>query len=323
MAEIKAKTETEANITTIDENNEFVVSDVSDELVVAPAVSLGNTDNQYLDTSYLDKGAVESKNSVFKEKLLQIYNEKEKRDAAVSKKREIPIVKLLKPAYESVSETDKVTFLKDLSALFKEKLLAKKETFDKKFVEDTKGVIKDYKTLSSQLQASIPLLRNENMLRSSIKPHTNLFVFFTDTKAKEKRRDEINQKKGKRTVDEIRELADINKELTRTDSLTNYNYMIDVLKQNQKLKTFTELLKRKSKTNVLYQRLLFLIIMQGYNNDPVDDTSIDNLRMAFNGTYPPPSLATDGGKRKTKKNKIKSKKTRAIKKSKKNITRRI
>lgn len=322
-----AEPETAKPINIVRENNPFDVSDVSDKLVVVPVAPAKNIHTSDPILRVDDNDNQRKKATEFNDSMLQRRNEQKQREAEAeaSKKRAIPIVKALKPTYESVSETDKVTFLTELSELFKEKSQAKKATYNKKYVLDS-DVIKHYKTLSDQLQYSIPLLRNGNMLRSSINSHPKLFVVFTDTKEKQKRLNEINAKKDKKTPVEIRESLDINNQLKQTDSLTNYNYMIDILKKNEKLKSFTDFLKKKSKTNVLYQRLLFLIIMQGYNNDPVDDTSIYNLTAAFNGTYVSRQTpASDGGKRKTKKNKknkITSKKIRSIKKSKKNKTRR-
>ena len=183
--------------------------------------------------------------------------------------------------------------------------------------------------IKNSLKSRLILLNliESNILLNILHVDSNLFVVFTSTDEIKGQLVSIYSKK-KKLSDDIKKQQSLKQQLDKsTDQLANFDYMIDILKQNTKLKSFNEFLTKRSKTDVVYKRLLFLIIMQGYNKEPVDDTSINDLTEALNGNYSHTQLGrTHGGKRRTKKIKINKtkfhRKTRSIKRSKKNITRR-
>jgi hypothetical protein len=321
--------------TKIEENNELTVSDLGDVKksivehvdVTAPApVPVTAISSEIVQKSDADAtGYNRVKNQTNKQFLNETLAVHTKNAQTASNPIQAQVVKPRK-AYESVSEKDKDDFLINLSELFKQKLQAKKETFDKKFPKDTTGVIKHYKILGDKLVSSIPLIRNVNMLRSSIRSDPISFVAFTNTDEikshVERLTDSIKEKKGKKQSVrvEIKKLQELTKKLELSkDPLANFNSIIDILKEKEQLADFKKLLENKSKSGVVNQRLLFLIM---YDKKEYDQ----ELKNALDGKYShtQSETPTAGGKGKTKKNKINKlilRKTRSIKQSKKNKTR--
>lgn len=238
----------------------------------------------------------------FKELMLERHKESEEK----KKSQNQTVLKKppMKEAYEEVSEHDKNIFLSKLSKVFEKN---KNATFPKKNPRNQKempksdrDLVKNYASLKATLEKIKTPIRSNRMLRRSIEvnkiPFSPFFVIFLTAK------DENERKKA---------------EGTKFKSRDKFAAVLDILTTDDVIKTkildFTSLMKNENKQNNLF---LFSIIM-----DPKYD---ERLAQALNGNYSVPLQVdrTDGGKRRTKKIKIKSKKTRSIKRSKKNITRR-
>jgi hypothetical protein len=320
-------------MTEIQENNKLEVSDISEETkrieettIVDPNAEVSLTsENITVDDSRINTGQNTDAKTFLNEMLEisknQVATKKQKQQSTKVTSQQSIKAKPFINGYVKLDDNDKTTFLVELSNCFKKFLITDpnnergkqkngKQENNQIFVRE-----KLYAKLSTLLIKSIKLLCNSEMLWSSIEYDKEAIVKFTSTDEIKTKTDEIKTKINaiKRNDPKLnREKLELQNTLTKNfGSFDCLDQIINIIKANNN-NVFTDFIsfldKKLTKNSIsyTYKNILFSIIM--------DTNSTSKLISALKGEF------QTGGKRKTKKNNI-YRKTKFIKKSKKNMTR--
>lgn len=301
--------------TNIDQNNKFdiilegqivaVQSTSPEDQVISQSntvVDKKNADNNNITihaNSDRLKDVTKQTSNQFFHKTLKEYNETQA--AALQKKQQqsAALQKQETPNY-NVTLEQKNAFSNELKDLFQTKENLQKITIGKKKVDSQETT--KYKKLRDIL-LSIKKNTNYPILSTSIRYDMSTLVSFKYTNTQKpltkEERDENNK---------------IDKNKKNYDPEISFGIIIKKILEHKELEAFKTLLRKKTANGTFYEKILYNLIYRPNEND---DTLLKEALIL--------SIPTNGGKIKTQKNrinKLKTKNTRSIKRSKKNITRR-
>jgi hypothetical protein len=326
-----AETETAKPINIVGENNEFVVSDVKEQTVIPRSETPEQVSySPQIKNSSIVDSAVQARANEVKQTEKQPEQQQERKKE--KKKIELPTF--------NITSLEKKAFITALTQLFTKQLTLKDlNTTGKKTIKNP--IRTRYERLQAILSQIITYETEKKYISLSSIDLNNLIPFH-DIESEEKKLGEkqklkkekedliqntqvvIKKNFDKKLSDfvsklqgEVRvlntEIQNITRNIAQSkDKLFSFEKIIDYLKKNTNLNDFNKLLEQTTQKRLLYKNILYMLIYRPANRD------IEKLQTALSLT----SLTNSGGKRKTQKNKLKSKRTRSIKKSKKNSTRR-